>query len=95
MGVNIKVCKLCEASFVETRPESERTDHCKACSHTVGKLKHREYNGKMKPCPFCGSNEVVYFVLGVYGRLGCKTCDRWLRKLSEVMYEEEGLDTEL
>lgn len=95
MGVKVKTCKLCECDFIDTRPKAERTGYCKACSPAVKELKHREYNGKMKPCPFCGSNEVVYFVLGVYGRLGCKTCDRWLRSLSEVMYEEEGSEVEL
>jgi hypothetical protein len=41
-------------------------------------LEHQEYEGPLKPCPKCGSDEVMYYVLGTYKRLGCRACNCWL-----------------
>lgn len=54
-------------------------------SLTSYELEPRDYEGPLKPCPHCGSDEVMYYVMGHYGRLGCRSCDRWLKDLPEPM----------
>lgn len=53
------------------------------------KLKGLPYKGELKPCRFCGSGDVQYFTLGIWKRLACFDCNRWIEYKSQKMSEEE------
>lgn len=55
------------------------------------------YEGPLKPCPHCGSEEVEYLVAGIHGRLRCVQCDKWLEDKAHKMEEwdyEQGKEME-
>lgn len=55
----------------------------------MGKAKTLPYEGELKPCKLCGSDEVEYLCLGVWKRLGCRACDTWLEARPSLIEEEE------
>lgn len=52
-------------------------------------LEKVNYEGELKPCPFCGSENVKYLVVGIHGRLACLDCNKWLEPEARKLRKEE------
>jgi len=42
-----------------------------------------KYDGPKKPCRYCGSERVRYYIVGNWRRLGCTDCNKWLEEQAE------------